>query len=843
MEVIVKGQPSIEIGFETKVIQVGGLGDIDSSLSTESENPVQNKVITEELGKKATKTELSALETKVTETDEKLTELSAEINGESMQKITTQAGVGFNPNKQRFPINIGSGKFKVRLVDYTGVLSITSIGLWIYDKDGNELLSGVNVPKYFVEKTITSDAVSFAIYASAAQVVENGELYLEFEGDTINYGLKNNVAKNNQQIQQIDNTQDLLENEILSLYYEPGGILFEETENDSLSRSFYIPVQVGDKVSAFIYRIKKFDAERNYIGEELTDSNGENLLTYEVLDENCKYIRLLCYRGKEVAIKINGNSIIPEILEKTLFQQKTSGSGALSVTSEGVVFQSREGVIEIPTASESSLGFMSSADKRKLDGIINLGNITIEGSGITKNAAAYGFLPTNDGDTNAINLQKCVEGGGTILIDVAGIYELSRSIMLDSHTYLYFGANTIVSLTTSSTGKVVAYPFINRGALYKERNENIKIEGLRLRTNGLQNGTDIQIAGQRGYIAMKGIKNLSLKDIEILDVPNGWYTIHIQQFENINLEFIHIEGMKDGIHLGVGKKYRIAHCLFSTNDDSIALNAHDYPSGTSEFGWIENGIIEDVQILPTPTGNESRGVYCLGGAWTDWVKGNTYQPLGDACVSNGRIYVTCGTRGDTKITSTQQPNHLTDIMTYSDGLTWRCMDNTKPIYNAGVRDLIIKDVKISSGNRSLTFNIDHDTFSNGLYEGCSSPSFDNITVQNLTQDDFTSTYVFYSLVPFKNLKFINCQFKNGFRGITLDKIEGDTSEEASSMLTMGLSMYMNNNMFIKNDVGNRALNLKMVGTMIEHNTAGTPIVYNANKIDVISDIELNKVTL
>ena len=81
MEVIVKGQPSIEIGFETKVIQVGGLGDIDSSLSTTSENPVMNKVITAELNQKATKKELSALETKVTETDEKLTELSAEIEG------------------------------------------------------------------------------------------------------------------------------------------------------------------------------------------------------------------------------------------------------------------------------------------------------------------------------------------------------------------------------------------------------------------------------------------------------------------------------------------------------------------------------------------------------------------------------------------------------------------------------------------------------------------------------------------------------------------------------------------------------------------------------------------
>ena len=87
MDVIVKGQPSIEIGFETKVIQVGGLGDIDSSLSTESENPVMNKVVTAELNQKATKTELSALETKVTETDTKLTELSEEI-GKKQDTIT-----------------------------------------------------------------------------------------------------------------------------------------------------------------------------------------------------------------------------------------------------------------------------------------------------------------------------------------------------------------------------------------------------------------------------------------------------------------------------------------------------------------------------------------------------------------------------------------------------------------------------------------------------------------------------------------------------------------------------------------------------------------------------------
>ena len=37
------------------------VGSIDSSLSTTSENPVQNKVITEELNKKANKTDIATI--------------------------------------------------------------------------------------------------------------------------------------------------------------------------------------------------------------------------------------------------------------------------------------------------------------------------------------------------------------------------------------------------------------------------------------------------------------------------------------------------------------------------------------------------------------------------------------------------------------------------------------------------------------------------------------------------------------------------------------------------------------------------------------------------------------
>lgn len=49
MEVIVKSSPKIEIELATKVVKVGGKVTVDSALSTESENPVQNKVVTKKL--------------------------------------------------------------------------------------------------------------------------------------------------------------------------------------------------------------------------------------------------------------------------------------------------------------------------------------------------------------------------------------------------------------------------------------------------------------------------------------------------------------------------------------------------------------------------------------------------------------------------------------------------------------------------------------------------------------------------------------------------------------------------------------------------------------------------
>lgn len=948
------------------------------------------------------------------ETDTKLAELSAEmeiakvIDGEFSELGGIRIDGSFKSTTAFVASDYIALTSDISKIEYNCYITeaFNQLCVAFYDKD-KVFISGVNIcleTKTIINKEEFPTNAAFVRISTLASRVPSISYFKIYESALVKdkvVDMLPRVEKLEESSAQVAESLEYINNAIEvslsnSAYYSDGGLSDGiEVENNARSRTGYIPVKKGDIVSSYIYRVVKFDKNLIFINEDLTASDGLSKIDYEVTDESCAFIRLLCLRTQVSSVYLNGNSIIPNminkalgisdivggeypykafnirevegeahllakrallfrdyingailglwfknptqdalyylnsfrykqvssdwnnteytqirILEKTpdgsvknidIIDDRTSslvkddvqvfetdeyklivdwtkaqkGYGnamainnflllddvitkknntpyltlSAGVTQEpnvsttilvdGKSFkQNEDGTIEMPLADSSSLGLMSSEDKRKLDGL-QQGNIVIEGSGVTKNASAYGFLPTNDGTTNSINLQNCVNGGGTIIVDLAGVYSLSRSVLLDSDTTLLFGNGVLVSLVTEN-GISPKYPFINRGAFTDEYNQNITIEGLHIQTNGIQ-GNDIDLlAGQRGYIAMKRIKNLTLKDIEILDVPSGWYTIHIQQFYNINLEHIHVEGMKDGIHLGVGKKFRIAHCLFKTNDDSIALNAHDYPSGTSEFGWIEDGIIEDITILPTPSGNMSRGVYALGGAWTDWKSGNSYQPLGDACVSNNGVYVTMDARSTQKIVSTQQPNHASGKLTYSDGLTWIRLDNQSAQYDAGVRNISVRDLHIASDGRVATFNLDNDDFSNSLYEGCAAPVFENITFENIRQDDYARESAFYTCVPFSNLRLSNFDLKVGLRGISTEKIERDTYSGRCTLLITGMALYQKSIVFIKNDRGQRHLDVKMTGTMIIQNSTSLPTIYGSANVNVVSDIELGR---
>ena len=195
-----------------------------------------------------------------------------------------------------------------------------------------------------------------------------------------------------------------------------------------------------------------------------------------------------------------------------------------------------------------------------------------------KLAADYGFKVDNDGLANARALQSAVEGGGDIYIDQPGVYELADQIILGDDTSLYFCAGAYIKRVNNP--KENGYVFVNSGAYTKTYNHNIQIIGLHLICNEVRSVDKMKkspkvILGLRVHCSFFYIKNLVIREFECYDLPVEDFGIHICTFENVLLENLRIEGMKDAVHFGRGSKFVVRHGLFRTYDDPIALNGHD----------------------------------------------------------------------------------------------------------------------------------------------------------------------------------------------------------------------------------------------------------------------------
>lgn len=356
---------------------------------------------------------------------------------------------------------------------------------------------------------------------------------------------------------------------------------------------------------------------------------------------------------------------------------------------------------ELATPTDS--GLMSANDKQKLDSIVlPIPTPVIEGSGMYKNASAYGVLPNNDGNTNADNYQAAVSGGGTIVIDIPGTYEFSKTIKIPSNTTLLFGANVYIKRVAGTNGRVVGgYSFINENAYTGIYDSNIKIIGLNLIANGQDYGTTIQ--GLRSMLAFMHIKNLVIDGFQMRDgadegklIQNN-YGIQIVDFQNISLTNIYIESYKDGIHLGIGKDFTIRDCKFRTHDDPIAINAMDYVASNAALGTIENGIIDNVHDLDFSGETECRGrsILIYTGSWSDWKAGESYQ-YGDTVVSNGKIYrATSPARGAEAIVAVNQPTHDSGSVTTAEGIEWLMYQDFKVGYRADVKNVTISNLFVS----------------------------------------------------------------------------------------------------------------------------------------------------
>ena len=179
-----------------------------------------------------------------------------------------------------------------------------------------------------------------------------------------------------------------------------------------------------------------------------------------------------------------------------------------------------------------------------------------------KDAADYGFLPGNSAEDNREALQSILNGGGKVVVNRQGTYDLSGTVFIDSGTHLVFADGVVINKCRDSAGVAPAYVFVNRGA-FTRTYDDITIEGLNLRINRIDQGHSgaQPILGLQGSLSFFYVKNLTVRDFTTLDVGYANFALQVCTFENILLEGIHIEGDKDGIHLGRGKGFEGSHFI------------------------------------------------------------------------------------------------------------------------------------------------------------------------------------------------------------------------------------------------------------------------------------------
>ncbi len=327
---------------------------------------------------------------------------------------------------------------------------------------------------------------------------------------------------------------------------------------------------------------------------------------------------------------------------------------------------------------------------------------------VIKNPKTLGFLPTASADQNVIALQTALSGGGLIIIDSPGVYELNNTILLDSNTKLICTSGVIFK-------KVKSYcnVLLNRGALTREYNENITIDGLEISVNGYEEMPAI-VYGLRAQLGFFCIKNLSIKNFVCLDGGPRQYLIYIVKWEHLYIDNMRLAGDKDGIKLNNGHDAIINNLDLTTYDDGMSLCGTDYPSTVVEVGDVYNVYYSNV------TDHQYKEIFgrtCLiyTGSWADYADGNEYRS-GDFCLNNGKLYQCVNPAGFILLTSSVAPVHGSGIIAGGDTISWRYVQDCD-FYHTDVYNITFDNCIFEKSGNLLAVWIEGGSSHRNYYPG------------------------------------------------------------------------------------------------------------------------------
>lgn len=425
-----------------------------------------------------------------------------------------------------------------------------------------------------------------------------------------------------------------------------------------------------------------------------------------------------------------------------------------------------------------------------------------------ENAAEFGFLPGAAPGKNVRALQEALDRTGTVRVTTPGVYDLDGTVLIGSDTALECGAGVYFRRAGS-----FCHLLLNKGALRRSYDHGIRISGLKVICNGNDVHYTAEIPGLCSHISFFYVKDLVIRDFECLDLEKRGFCIQVCTFEDILLENLHIEGFKDGVHLGPGRRFAIRHGVFRTYDDPIALNAYDYSNSNPQFGWIEDGVIEDCYDLDQPA---TTGFFCrlLSGAWREWFAGMKVRNS-DLVAHGGRLYSVKGEPDFTEYTSLNPPEHEDGIVA-ADGIPWRFVQQDGR-RDASIRNVHFRDIFLRK-RRELAFCmlLEFNQYARSVYPGVKAPAVENITLENISVEAGVE-WLLESNTPCGNIRILNSRLPA--RAVRLSESrEGEPDGKRTSVLISGCDFPASGGTLLACSRNRRAA-LQVAASMPEENSA------------------------
>ena len=360
-------------------------------------------------------------------------------------------------------------------------------------------------------------------------------------------------------------------------------------------------------------------------------------------------------------------------------------------------------------------------------------------------ASAFGFSPNADAQTNAQALQQAVTQYEIVTVVAPGVYDIAGSVRLPSDTHLVFMEVVVLRRIPLNDKRSESYLFVNDGAFSGTFNENISIDGAHIVVNGVESAaissdddpetilhTPNIITGLRAQIAFLYVKNVRIENVLITDLASKDYGIQVSDFEDVIIENVHIEGMKDGVHFGPGKSFILKNGKFRTGDDAIALNCADYSVSNPNFGTISDGLVENCVELPGGQGDLF--VRILVGTARDWEKGMTVRHSDAVRTKNG-LYRVVMRPDDTPYVSQTEPCSDEPCKT-PDGIFWiKTHKGYSPrdiSLSAGCRNIVFRNIMLANArSRAVLIYRNDDGYLHSWYPGSAIPEVKNIRFENV----------------------------------------------------------------------------------------------------------------